>query len=248
MAMGPNAFWEAMQNGGVVQPQAVRPSSAAQGRMRQAESRRAKRLKDEEVATALAERRRRMVQESTPEQASALSAKARPLPPSPVVEPPLRPGSSVGSFYGQPALPGRWHPREAALDAHGQYLRQLRGAVDWNNLVHEYSLPLPTKNVPGGRPEFAALEGRGYFDPHVKFSVSPETQPEEFVNQYQRRGGEWVDSYGQKAASPILSRHPAYSTSDGPVYLGAPNPFELSPSPYTFSEFAKAMQSRVKRW
>lgn len=222
-------------------PQASDPG--ARRRLAEAEALRQRRLRQDQVNAELAQRKLEAVQRMSPEAARQRRAEVMADPARPGNSPVMEPHIPYGEhFHGEPAV-GPIHRREAAYDVVGQYQNQLRGAVNWNKAVNEYSIPLPMKTVDPQllTPYRNAIQPYPFADGHSE--VSPESSIRNTGDFY----GEVRDDYGTRIKSPIRSKYPSMRTSEGSVYAGAENPFELTPSPYSLSQFGQAMQRRFHR-
>lgn len=234
MAMGPNAFWEAMQNGGVAQPAPVTPTPQAARKMAKQNSSRNRRLLAESAKVESAARKVQLVNSTPLEDAQKYSAisrsidSARSQTPNPVVEP-------VNSLPGE-------RSRAGAYEAYGKYLEHLRRASAWNGAVHAYRLPLPTVDLNPVGDDFRQITHDPYYATRPHEALRYNTPDDSNYSKH------FDTTYMGDA--PILSKNPVYTDKDLygrpiPVRIGAQNPFEVNPSPYTFSEFAKAMRSRM---
>ena len=237
---GSGQFWGFIQNlvnsGGVAQPAEIVPSAPAASRMRRQNVSRTKRLRMDDANDAKANQRIERVGQTSLESARAKSAavrlaeRERQKPPDIVREP-------------ASALPGE-HSRRGAYEAYSDYLSKLRGATEWNRAVQSYGLPLPTVNLNPVADDFKSIT----HDPY--YAASPQE-----ALRYNTPG---ESNYSKKfdttymGENPILSKTPVYIDKDMfgapiPVSIGGQNPFELTPSPYSVSDFLRRLRATPNR-
>jgi hypothetical protein len=208
------------------------------------EARRERRRRLDERARVLAQRKLEAVQAMDPEVARQQGRQHS----AEVMNDPHRPGNSP---VPEPYFHGDERgAREASYGAYGKYLGQLKGANDWNNMVNEFSLPVPTLTVNPLGNKFRHIT-TGYYDhpgdTYPDFRVAPQN-----ALDYSRDPGKTESSMGRDLGpNAILSSKPVmhetnWDKSSYPVHMGAENPFELTPSPYSLSQFGQAMQRRFR--
>jgi len=251
MAMGPfSAFQQALNSGLVPQPPELSATGRAMDRMRRAEGQRTKREVSEQARYAAASRHVDKVANTDLRAAREMSERARSTPNAGIIEPHSKPriyGDSARSQTPNPvvepvnSLPGE-RSRAGAYEAYGKYLEHLRRASAWNGAVHAYRLPLPTVDLNPVGDDFRQITHDPYYATRPHEALRYNTPDDSNYSKH------FDTTYMGDA--PILSNHPVYTDKDLygrpiPVRIGAQNPFEVNPSPYTFSEFAKAMRSRM---
>ncbi len=242
------AMWDEMLqqmiNGGEEVPIHKAYDRGARQRLKEAEALRQGRLRMAEVERVMAARRLEQVQGMDPEVARQQGRQHS----AEVMNDPNRYGNSP---VPEPYFHGDERgAREASYGAYGKYASQLKGANDWNNMVNEFSLPVPTLTVNPLKNKFRRIT-QGYHrapgDTYPDYRVSPQR-----ALDYSRDPGKTGSSMGRDLGpNAILSSKPVmYETnwdkSSYPVHMGAENPFELTPSPYSLSQFGQAMQRRFR--